>query len=71
MVVFPNLGRFFVVIPSNIFIFPLLKKKKVAIYLLLYVYGCFACIYVCASHACSALRGQRRVPEPLRLGLQL
>lgn len=29
----------------------------------LYVYGCFACMYICASNACSAGGGQKRASD--------
>lgn len=32
-----------------------------------YVYGCFACMYVCASCVPVGHRGQKRVPHPLEL----
>lgn len=43
--------------------------KKDFIYL--YVHGCFASMYRCTSHACSAHRGQERAFDSLGLELQL
>lgn len=35
------------------------------------VYGCSACMYVCATHVCSACRGQKRESDPLDLEFQM
>lgn len=34
---------------------------------LLYMYGCFACTYIYAQHACSAHNGQKRAQDPQEL----
>lgn len=38
-------------------------------YEFVYVYGCFAYIYVCAPHVCSAEKDQKTVLDPLQLKL--
>lgn len=30
-----------------------------------YIYGCFACIWVCAPYACSTHQGQKRASDTL------
>jgi hypothetical protein len=37
------------------------------VFLFCYVYGCFACVYVCAPHAWSVLGGKKKVSSPLEL----
>lgn len=37
----------------------------------MYVYGCFACVYICVLCVCSAHGGRKRVSEPLELELQV
>ena len=36
-----------------------IKMMNEVLFIVVYVYRCFACMYVCAPHACSALRDQR------------
>jgi hypothetical protein len=49
--------------PQSFFLFYLMS--------LLFVYGCFACIYVCALNVCSAHRDQKRESYLLELELQM
>lgn len=37
-----------------------------SIYFIFSVYECLACMYVCAPHACSAIRGQTSMWDPLQ-----
>ena len=39
--------------------------------ILSYVYRCFACTNVCAPHACSTHRRQKRAKDPLELESQM
>jgi hypothetical protein len=40
------------------------------LFILLYMYGCFACMYLCAACTCSAFRIQKRASDPLELEFQ-
>lgn len=33
-------------------------------------YGCFASVYVCATHSCSSCSSQKRAMDPMKLELQ-
>lgn len=45
--------------------------KLQSFYILFYVYGCFACMYVLVLHTCTAYRGQKRALNPLGLKLEM
>jgi hypothetical protein len=44
---------------------------KEYLFVYFYLYGYFACMYVCAPHVCSAYESQKRALDPLGLELKM
>lgn len=45
--------------------------KIIVIILLFGMYGCFACVYICAPCVCNVFGSQKRMLDLLGLGLQM